>query len=286
MDTTSAYWSYYYSDFDTSDHYMKDFIIIPDVNGDGYDDWGCYWIKPSNRYASDGYYLFYGSASPDIHPDLALQGSTSPWDVMGQIMGCDVNGDGYGDIITINMGGYGNDGEMHIHFGSRWMRGNADLSVNVSRTYGEYFSTLGSIIGAYGDFNGDGILDMVMAKADGDGYRRRILILGGSTDWRASVSEQTESSFSIDKWSIKTYPNPFNSELTVTITDNPAGNFSVSIHDLNGRVITQRHFSADAGFTSQHFSFTDTPTGVYLVKVTYQTTHQTLSKTAKIVLLH
>lgn len=50
--------------------HLVNYALLPDVNGDGFDDWGFSWIATNGREDYDGYFLFYGSEEPDFEPDV------------------------------------------------------------------------------------------------------------------------------------------------------------------------------------------------------------------------
>ena len=206
------------------------FSLLPDVNGDGFDDWGVYWYHED--LFRDGYYLFFGGENPDMEVDVELEGNHAIAVLDGDISGGDFNGDGFGDIVTGMSGGFNILGEIHIHFGRPNIREEADIVINAVRDYGEEFEFLGAALGATGDYNGDGIDDFVSRI---DGHPPKIAVFAGNPDWVVnSVSNDLPDQFQL---LFEANPNPFNAEVRLSLSLPYPGNVKMIVYDVYGRLV-------------------------------------------------
>ncbi|NQT34507.1 T9SS type A sorting domain-containing protein [bacterium] len=213
------------------------FTMLPDVNGDGYDDWGNYWFEFSEDYTDDGFCIFFGSEEPDMEPDLELEGHRRLLIQEGDITGGDFNGDGVGDIATGLWASTVPRGEVMIHFGSAWMDGEADIYIDSEYDYeGEYFP-LGSHIGAVGDYNGDEVDDFVAISERPGRQTPRAIVFAGNRDWRVSVDNKpVPEEFVL---SLNADPNPFNSSVTITYETVQSSFVRLAVYDIRGRLVEE-----------------------------------------------
>jgi len=201
------------------------FSLLPDVNDDGYDDWGIYWSEDED----DGFFIFFGGEEPDMEPDLELEGHRRLWRGNGGLTGGDFNGDGIGDIVTRLHAGNPMMNEIHIHLGSRWMDGETDIYIDLDNAYrGQYaISTL--YIGAVGDYNGDDVDDFVVSGAGS------AIVFAGNRDWERGIdSNQSPDTY---KLSLQTIPNPFNSQINISYNMTKTDLVRLSVYDIQGRLI-------------------------------------------------
>ncbi len=242
----------------------EQFTMLPDINDDGYDDWGVYWyvMQPSEN---DGFYIFLGGEYPDMEPDLNLEGTRGRWVSDGYITGGDFNGDGIGDIVT--EAGTPPDGaeqsELMIHFGNRWIaeaevEHRADIYIDMTQEYGGIYPLNAGQLGAVGDYNGDGIDDFVWG-----GSSRRAIIFAGNRNWRVDVPK--EKSIPTDlKMSLSCSPNPFNTEILIAYSLSRHSNIELNLYDTQGRLINR----LDAGMKESgghSVILTGLPAGLYLL---------------------
>ena len=205
------------------------FSLLPDVNGDGYDDWGIYWTDWYERAMDDGFYIFFGNEEPDMEPDLTLDGNRFLGQQTGHLTGGDINGDGIGDIVTGFWQGNPFSSEVDIHFGSPWIDEEADIYIDGNRDYDGAFSGLGKKVGAVGDYNGDGIDDFAATLTS------TVVVFAGNADWEAGVDHlELPETYEV---SLRANPNPFNSELSIRYALSKSGRVRLSIYDINGREI-------------------------------------------------
>jgi hypothetical protein len=236
------------------------FAMLPDINDDGYDDWGIYFQEYWEQYNNDGFYIFFGGEEPDMEPDLEIVGKQRLWDDRAEIAGGDFNGDGIGDIVTgFSTSPYG--GEIHIHFGGRYINPEPDIYFHSGNWYDERFDRMGfSKLGAVGDYNGDGVDDFVVAATGGE-YIARTLIVAGNPDWEVGVSnDRIPDSFS---YSLTASPNPFNNSINISFDLPVNGQLELVVYDIKGRkidiLVDQRMVKGSHGISWQ-----SNQSGVYL----------------------
>jgi hypothetical protein len=233
MDTTFAF-DFEYTGYECEEGptFLSDNLtMLQDVNDDGYDDWAVSHSYSDPWDAYDGCFIFFGGEEPDLEPDLDLgQGCSS-------ITGGDFNNDGIGDIVTGGRADNTYFGEIRIYFGSRWIDGGEpDILVRNRDDGFENFPNLGCILGASGDYNGDGTDDIV-AKSSISGNINQLVILLGNEDWTVNVDE---TGHPIDyQLSLETAPNPFNNQLTISYQVPVSGSVQLAVYDIQGRLVEQ-----------------------------------------------
>ena len=239
MDTT-AIWEFYEDRFqDTA--MTAGFAMVPDVNGDGYDDWVIHYLVDDEHHDPtfrQGYYLFYGGRNPDRDPDIRLEGAPAAWGGGGEVVGGDINDDGFGDIIGTNPYGYSANGSIRIFFGSRWFSDRASISVNCLSQYGEPANGLGEFVGAIGNYSGDETLDFVTTHHGGrpNSGDAQAYILAGQRDWRVEVSPEVTTPKSY-KLSLSATPNPFNNSIRIEYSVSEMSDIKLEIFDVSGRQV-------------------------------------------------
>ena len=237
------------------------FSLLPDINDDGYDDWGIYWTELYERYEDDGFSIFFGSEEPDMEPDLELEGHRRLWYDVGDITGGDFNADGIGDIVTSMSNGAPDMGEIMIHFGTHWIDGEADIYIDSEHDYDGVYFHFWDFLGAVGDYNGDGIDDFVTTVLKEDGTLP-FVIFAGNEDWEVGIDENiSPDDFCL---SLKAYPNPFNDKITIRYDIKNSGSVFLGIYDIEGRLI--KNFENGFVVKGSHRSTWESHTvGIYFV---------------------
>jgi len=240
------------------------FAILPDMNGDGYDEWGIYWntFEPND----DGFLIFLGSENPDGVPDIRLEGARSRWMGSGSLVGGDFNGDDYGDVAVRTAGGPdgGFTAEMMLHFGNRWLapgenEHHADLHIDLTSEFDGRFEYLGNL-GATGDYNGDGVDDFVGNFGTG------AVVFAGNRGWQVGVSDPDIPPPQEMSLSLNISPNPFNDKARVSFSITQESMIDLSVYKIEGRKVSQLdHGIISAGEHSVELA--DIPTGLYFVSL-------------------
>jgi len=215
------------------------FSLLPDLNDDGYAEFGLYykeWRLHIGMY-QDGIYLFFGAEEVDAEPDMILEGGRSPYIHEGFLTSGDFNGDGQGDLVA----GYwaqspNRNGEVHFHFGNAHFDSVADVVVS-QRDYDGQYRQLGYGIGGVGDYNGDGADDVAARTLS----EVKLVILAGNPDWEVSVP--SEAPTQVADFGLCSYPNPFNSSITLEFSILRRGKYKIEILDISGRRVAVLHDS-------------------------------------------
>ncbi len=221
-----------FRDFDNRT-FTYGFTLLPDVNGDGYDDWTLHYGRTDR--ISHGFYVFMGSEEPDLDVFVEFVNDNGAFGLESWVTGGDFNDDGYGDIVTCSDERVVRNGSMCIHFGSPWMEAEPDIEIYPVRDYGEEFAELGSHIGAVGDYNNDGVDDWVCWCYGDNDNPPALAIFAGNRDWEVGVEEEPiPETYDI---SLITRPNPFNSQVRIDYELAVAQHVRLAVYDIHGKLV-------------------------------------------------
>ena len=276
-----------------------------DINGDGYGD----IITPT---ASSVGNLYLGSANPDTLPDFnSEENPVFEWSIGNFI------GPAYDDL-----GGWGPDGpaiqaggpnfdtdidltfdflcEFFVKFGDVNADGFDDIGIYCDNgqlglflggwqpsTHPVAVLTMGfPIIGVtgLGDINGDGVGDFAIGghtDIEWEGLRGRAVIFSGDSSYH--VPADNSQHLQPTMISLSCYPNPFNSNATISFTLPHTGEVKMTVYDVLGRETerTWHAMSLQAGIHQIPFDGTRLSSGIYFVRLEAEG----MAITRKIVLL-
>jgi hypothetical protein len=173
-----------------------------DFNGDGIDD------IAAGAYSYDGedlnvgrIYLFFGSASPDVHSDLIIEGPQAGDKYGWSLASGDVTGDGYDDLIMGSDGhaiGFASAGQVCVFDGGPGIDDEAYFCYDLGRQQNDL---LGFSVTAGVDINNDGVEDLLCGmpgnSSAGPSAGGAVLVSGGAiiapdtTFYGSSIEEQT-----------------------------------------------------------------------------------------------
>ncbi|MCX7047159.1 MAG: FG-GAP-like repeat-containing protein [Candidatus Sumerlaeota bacterium] len=160
-----------------------------DVNGDGYADVIIGAPSYNNAYSQGGRaFVYYGSGTGLPSSPSRIYDGAQSYDLFGWSVASagDVNKDGYGDVL-IGAAQYDNgqtdEGRVYAYYGSSsGLPATPNWSVESDQLSGK----MGCCVAAAGDFNGDGIADVLIGAHQYDSYDGRAYIYYGSASGLAT----------------------------------------------------------------------------------------------------
>jgi uncharacterized protein (TIGR03437 family) len=156
-------------------------LAVGDFNGDEYADFAVGAPFASGVSKAIGFaYLVLGNAgltgtrtATVLNVGLFLSGASENDNLGTSVALSDINGDGFADFIMGAPGGDGpnntrpNTGEVLIFYGAAGVQAKTSTIYGVGRTGDTFADALGTSLAA-GDFNGDGIADLVLGAPGAD----------------------------------------------------------------------------------------------------------------------
>jgi hypothetical protein len=246
--------------------------ILPDINGDGIGDLA-FGVAGGTEIRFGGS-VIHSSSDDFLHfPGCSPQRVASAGDF---------NHDGFGDVVMLAE--WCQDswyGTLTVHLGGSWLNPDPDFVI-----YG-WTSPLNLIhfktAICLGDINGDHADDLAIGANGGIEYlaqRGKTVILAGDTSLHAAVDpEKPQLPYNLH---VSVYPNPFNSECSVSLAL-PYYNNTVELRLCNilGQQVQTAMLRNVSGKTVHRINGSNLPSGLYLLRVS----SGSLQSTTKLVLL-
>ncbi|MBU2483175.1 MAG: FG-GAP repeat protein, partial [Proteobacteria bacterium] len=208
-----VFWTPYTEDNMNFDNFGEYLYSVGDINRDGYADfvvtgqalWACLYFGGDPFYAMP---FFLGDTT-----DESTRGTR-----VANIG--DINHDGWDDIGTGYPALGGSSGIVNIIYGYETMDGQVDLVLPESDAWPYVGREYGYSIGPAGDFNGDGIDDLVVTAADDcnlDFSEGIVYVYAGDPNLPTDVQDGDGTETLPTEYNIleQNYPNPFNSETVI-----------------------------------------------------------------------
>ena len=198
-----------------------------DLNNDGYDDFGGHF-----SYDID---IWFGKDTITSQYDLTIT-SGSGGDTQDYAFAyCDLNNDGYSDLV-IGGPNYGtNDGIAYLYMGSESPNNSIDLvfeNYGVNHRFGEAITI--------GRFNGDEYYDVAISAPSetstgpNPGY---VYVYAGNDSLEETTVGVNEELETINKGLFNAYPNPFNAEINFGIKAPYLNDLQVQIYNVKGQLV-------------------------------------------------
>lgn len=255
---------------------------LGDINRDGFDDFA---VTGQTLWPC----VFLGGNPFDPVP--LILGDTLDHTTQGTVVSVigDINHDGWDDIgvgyVSFDFGG----GIVHIYYGYRDLNTDRDLALyywDAVPTAGHHF---GEYIGPAGDFNGDGVDDIVISSEQywsGGPDDGNVYVYAGDPNLPTPADEVSEDETLPSTFNIlyQNYPNPFNQQTTIryNLWGYKKRRVELIVYNIMGqRVRTLIDRKMTGGDHIAYWDGTDdfghsAPTGVYFCVL--ETERQLLSK--------
>jgi hypothetical protein len=92
--------------------------------------------------------------------------------------------------------------------------------------------------------------------------------VGGNTEWELVEAERPEVGLPTVTSLVQNYPNPFNAETNISFSLAEAGNVSLKVYDITGRLVTTLvEGQMDAGEHVVSWDASSVSSGVYFYKL-------------------
>lgn len=228
----------------------NDYLYVPtcagDLNEDGLDDFimGAGW-NDAGGYNSGHVYLILGRETADWGLGFDLAGADASF--IGQHnervhyvrCGGDLNGDGHIDLLLGSVGA-DNEGKCYVLMGNG--QANWGMAYQLTNTHTSFIGEADADEGSFptvslGDVNGDGLSDIGLGAGfnnEGGSNAGQCYIIYG---YDPSIVNVSSESLPKEHALHQNYPNPFNPSTSIAYTLPTAGEMTLSIFDLEGKLI-------------------------------------------------
>jgi hypothetical protein len=132
------------------------------------------------------------------------------------------------------------------------------------------YPNLGYSVGASGDYNGDGVDDIVVKSYEDEGRDEvyQLLILLGNDEWEVGVDEpDLPEEFEL---SLNANPNPFNNRVTISYQVPITGEVRLGVYDVQGRLVDKLVDSL-AVVGEHNLTWQSQTSGIYLILLQSET---------------
>jgi len=208
-----VFWTPYTEDNMNFDNFGEYLYSVGDINRDGYAD---FVVTGQALWAC----LYFGGEQFDTIPFYL--GDTTDASTRGTRVANigDINHDGWDDIGMGYPALNGSSGIVNIIYGYETMDGQVDLVLPESEAWPYVGREYGYSIGPAGDFNGDGIDDLVVTAADDfnlDFSEGIVYVYAGDPNLPTDADYDDGDDILPTEYDVleQNYPNPFNGETTI-----------------------------------------------------------------------
>ncbi len=251
-------------------HFGGTIVPLGDINKDGFDDFvvGGQTVWPC---------IFYGGDPFDTIPTI-LGDTTDDLTVGDRIANIgDINHDGWDDIgvgfVSYNFG----DGIFYIYFGAYQMDTEADLTIIPGHVSPSPAGHFGESVGPAGDFNGDGVDDVIISSSQWlMGGAGNVYVLGGDPDLPTPAEDEPDIPIP-EKNDIlrQNYPNPFNNRTVIeyNLQGISEREVEIKIYNILGQKVRTLYNGHQSGgrhslyWDGRDDSDNDVPSGIYFYQL-------------------
>lgn len=169
-----------------------------DVNGDNYPD-VIVGAREFNSFTGK-VYVYYGGDSLNNIQDVTINGESINNQFGASVSACDVNKDGYSDVIVSAYGYNSSKGKVYVYFGGTAINNVADVTMG-GEAAGNFF---GYPVSNAGDVNGDSYEDLVAGASRYNGNTGRAYIFLSSAIASKFKSAASGNWNSVSTWQMST----------------------------------------------------------------------------------